>query len=224
MPVANQSFRAVYNSLLHGHGLSNLSSYEDALVLIVTLVNDILYNQYSHVGLDTSSPPHSSSPMSADRDFSHRRRVLEAGLHRWERAFPIPSSPSNVLVLYYLAHILLKSPRMLDLPGTLGQNGPIELMSHEAIHEVCSEAVDSAWKLLEAVERSLESYGYRISIWLPIGTFIAGLVVWSYHTTSEVDMRYGGLKSLSLYENALSQMPWPCCVEMAQTLGRLRAC
>ncbi|PVI04195.1 hypothetical protein DM02DRAFT_611649 [Periconia macrospinosa] len=80
------------------------------------------------------------------------------------------------------------------------------------------EALEIAWDVFEHVDLGTKVKNHRMSIWLPEITFLSALTVWYSHSNKGHRGRYGGGRSLVMYQKLLLQLPWPCCTEMAAVL------
>ncbi|KIW98743.1 uncharacterized protein Z519_00406 [Cladophialophora bantiana CBS 173.52] len=224
MPTSNHHFRAVYNSMIHGYALpADAKSCEDALLLLVALLSDIIYMQHCHCsapgyheGEVTGVPLRNPFiPLSVQGERCRLTADMSAALSRWERHFKHQIG-KDILALYYFAHLRLTCLGLGDLnyAAMSGCNSS----SFKSI-EIPDKALDLAWLILEQCHRLREDQ--RLAIWLPIVLFQSALVVWQKLKSPTPHRKYGTLRVLNAFSNEISKLPWSCCGEMTETLDKL---
>lgn len=219
MPSSAHSFRLIYNSLLHGFPLPpDVSSQEDALLILVALLADIVYYQSAfqpHIVREESGVgPKSHVPLSSSSEHVRLIESLGAALSRWNRYFH-QSSSGDILVLYRLARMRLLAPAMVTYRGSIAMYG-------RQMGEPSERTISLAWEILDLTESVLDNNTQRMSMWLPMAIFASAVVVWKGLMHSKDSMgRHGRLRMLSLFQEKLSQLPWPCCHRMIADLDYL---
>lgn len=228
MPSSVHSFRIIYNLLAHGNALPpDVKSPEDGLLLLTALLSDIIYIQRCHMSLSPLSTPKDENlcnpyaPLSAKSEFLRQSADMMVALSRWENTFH-DNVENDILALYYFTRLHLTCPALWELPSMAGYGsiGSHQIESREM--EVSDKAMDLAWLVLDHCDKSSKSARPNLSIWLPIVLFISALVVWQrLRSRAPTDLKYGTLKVLSMFEQEIARLPWPCCREMSKTLDRL---
>ena len=229
---SKQSFRVVYNSLVHGFSLQDqISTSEDALLLLIALLNDLIYAQRSNRMLandwhcspelvDNHGPDLRNPylPLSVTGEHSRLLEAYDAALTRWCTQFGNLVEPS-ITVLYHFARLALGCPELCSLSRLAGyRTVPISNDTQRAI-TITDMAVDAAWQILDQGDTCIRSTKDRLAIWLPLSLFMSALVVWKQICSS--GSRGGSLKILEPFRTRLASLPWPCCTEMVCTLDRL---
>lgn len=243
MPSATIDFQVVYRLLLDDRILYNdhipqqQFSNEDSLLLVMALLSDLLYLRCSlrevaptpsKMAFPTSSPLAQESsnpfrPFSHQMELDHMETTISLALDKWQRWFRGRTS-SEVLALYHYIRMYLLFDQLLQLPKAAGYRGmaPVSL---DTSFSVSDQAVREAWKVLDcaaAVSQSLAP-DRLYPFWLSVVVFHAGLVVWARqsHANATGPPEYASTRVLLAFKVELDAMPWPCCTEMAATLGRL---
>ncbi|KAJ9608015.1 hypothetical protein H2200_007003 [Cladophialophora chaetospira] len=173
MPTSNHHFRSVYNSMVHGFALpADVKSSEDALIVLVALLSDIIYMQHCHVpGIQAGKgqPENPFLPLSVQGERDRLNAEMLAALSRWELQFKHQVG-KDLLALYYFAHLRLTCHGLEDL-NHAAMSG-LKSSSIEPI-EVPDKALDLAWLILEHCHGLPEDQ--RVEIWLPVVLFQSAL-------------------------------------------------
>jgi hypothetical protein len=216
MPASSHSFRTAYNSLTHGFPLPpDMSRSEDVLLLLVALLADIVYYQCTFPATPFTSQVEPHTTLSVPSERLRLTDSLRGALLRWERYFG-SSSRGDVLMLYHLACMKLLTPEILMPKRPFGSG------QHRSGQPPPDEAISSAWQVLDLSENVLANDTQRLSVWIPISIFASAAVVWEGMSSSKDNMgKHGRLRILTMFQEKLSQLPWPCCDRMNAELGRL---
>lgn len=235
MPGSNHQFPTLYRSLLRGDEIpQDVRSKEDALLLLTALLNDIVYAQrclppttvvgsgrQTHIGSKLRSP---FTPLSAASEMSRLKDIITAGLSRWEGFFR-PHVGNDILALFCFCKLQLICPDTWKLPQMAGY-GETDSNSQHPGHpdpgpfQVPDKAMALAWLVLDHCHK-ISPKG-KLSVWLPPIVFLSALVVWQrLRGESPANPKYGSVKVLSLFNNEIAGLSWPCTVEMMKTLNRL---
>ena len=246
MPSSNHQFRTIYNSLTHGYTLPcDVRSREDALLLLTALLEEIVYLQRCYLSIPF---PHSYSagaverlpdnneqrlrnpyaPLSSKSEFARLSDAFLAALSRWEQHFQ-QQIGSDIFALYYFTKLQLICPEIWELPHRVNYGAPAGVdddspntFQHATPLEISDKAMDLAWLVLDTCDQTSQSAEHRLSIWLPIVLFLSALVIWQkLHCQPSTNLKYGSLKVLSMFRNEIARLPWPCCIQMAESLDRL---
>lgn len=243
MPCSDHPFRTVYNSLIHGYALpSDVKSDEDALLLLIAILNDIVYMLQCHLSMpyppsyqesNTSGLAESQigplrnpwAPLSLQSEFCRLGADLLAALSRWHVHFK-DQVRNDILALYHFTELQLLCPDLGALYHVSGYAIQPDFASTEANNtkklDISDKALDLAWLILEHSDISSEPAQERLSVWLPIILFSSALVVWhKLQSTSSKSRRYGTVSVLITFKNLIVNLPWPCCKPMVATLDRL---
>jgi hypothetical protein len=246
MPSSNHQFRTIFNSLTHGYTLpQNVRSREDALLLLTALLEEIIYLQrcYLSIPFASSYAPgvvkglsrnkettlrNPYAPLCSESEYSRLSDALLNALARWEQHFQ-QQLGSDILALYYFTRLQLICPEIWELPhlAKYGIAAGVEddspnTFQHAKCFDVPDKAMDLAWLILDQYDQISKSAERRLSIWLPIVLFLSALVIWQkLQCQPSSNLKYGSLKVLSMFRNEIAQLPWPCCIQMAETLDRL---
>ncbi|KIV94442.1 hypothetical protein PV10_02209 [Exophiala mesophila] len=238
MPCSNLDFQYVYRDLLDTtvDGLLPLrpTSQDDALVLLMAVVSDLLYlrrsiGQVVQMAASTNKPaprenPH--FPLSAHAELERMEFVLSHALDRWHLQFHTSAAP-EIMAFYHYCRMYRSCDRLLDLPALAGHGEMNTPPATKVDLSVSGETIRQAWLVLDGA--SMRSHQHSrdplCPIWLPIVVFHAGLVVWAEHGfgREQNSTAYRGAKILLPFKIELERMPWPCCREMVATLSRLAA-
>jgi hypothetical protein len=243
MPSSDYAFRTVYSSLIHGYSLPSIvQSNEDALLLLIAMLNDIFYMQQCHLSMpyppsyhesDTSSLSSTQimplrnpwAPLSLQREFCRLGADLLSALSRWHQHFK-DRVRKDILALYYFTELLLLCPDLGTLHHSAGYGTRTEFASTQTRItrdlDISDKAWDLAWLILEHSESTSEPPQQRLSIWLPLILFSSALVVWhKLQSTVGHNRKYGTLSVLTTFRHEIAKLPWPCCGAMTETLDRL---
>jgi hypothetical protein len=230
LPSSRQQFRVVYNSLTHGYPLlQDLRSQEDSLMLLAALLSDILYMQRCRLSshqpdskLDRLANPY--VPLSSDSEATRLQAEMTDALARWAKHFQRGAKP-NVLALYHFVQLQLACPEIWRLPhlAEYGNDNLHQRNQNQMHHfDIPERAMDLSWLILDQCGKSSTSEPDRMSIWLPITLFMSALVIWHrLRSQMAIGQGHGALKMLTPFRNEIVRLPWPCCVSMSKTLGRL---
>ncbi|KAF7590093.1 hypothetical protein BBP40_003249 [Aspergillus hancockii] len=246
LPSSRHQFQLVYRQLLNSHEPlpSNIHNQEDALLLLVALLCDIIYIHTNDLGYrlrsktrvyDSDSvpsrgpPANPFTPLSLRRERQRQQDYLTSALDRWHRHL-VGVADKNILALFSFCKLLLCCPdlqllsRLAGYPvsptsGLPSQDMPLSSGPHQA--SVSEDAVKHAWKVLDHTNVSKRSLDSQLPIWLPISLFSAALVVWQDIRSHPSIGRYGSLKVLGTFIHELNQLPWDCCQVMSSVLQRL---
>ncbi|KAF4422047.1 hypothetical protein FACUT_10845 [Fusarium acutatum] len=221
MPQTGYPFQMINNALLRDQALPNdLGHREDALALSMALLSNIIRTHKTYFvplsGLirpDTWNP---YRPLTWRSELANTVAVFNTALARWESHF-LQQADHDVIALHYFTKLYLMVPNIAELPRLArgGTSGSVRLAEQMAIPD---EALEIAWDVFEHVDSAVKVKNLKISIWLPEITFLSALVVWHSHSNKRHRGRYGGIRSLVMYQKLLLQLPWPCCTEMAAVL------
>lgn len=242
MPTSLFDFQDVYRVLLSGDkpahpltpGHEGGFKSEDCLLLLMALMSDLLYLRQS---FERVSHPMSSFdrgeirynpfiPFTPHMERDHMEARLSLALDTWHRWFKADAS-SEVLALYHYSRMYLSFDRVLTLPSLSGYGGQDSAANLPDEISITDEAVREAWRVLDSATARIEpTWATRLCpIWLPIVVFHAALVVWAHHVLhTDASHRHAeneSVRVLQAFKVELDVMPWPCCTEMAATLGRL---
>lgn len=236
MPSSPHNFAQLYSSLLSGARPlpSDIKADEDSLLLLIGICADILFIQHSFsylllaADLSTQTRPNPYAPLSPPAEALRYRFILNAALMRWYQHFGDIASP-NILLMFYFCRLLLALPDVLKLPSLAGYPSSSERasmvpdMSATAIPRVSDEALNFSWQILENSHTRTEIFGGNTAIWVPVVLFYAALTIWAHleQQGSSKNLMTGTLRTLNIFKDELSHLPWPCCVEMCHTLDRL---
>lgn len=239
MPGSKAEFQDVYRALIDARSptigpLLDVASHEDALLLLMALVSDLIYLRTSlgqSVCLDALQDKCSFRvnpfvPFSSHTELERMENTLSLGLDRWYLHFH-DCVPPEIMAFYYYCRLYLTCRQVLSLASLAGylETGPFPVSSHE--FSASDDTARLAWLILDsAAARSQALSGDCLCpTWLPVVVFHAGLVLWAKHTFGGVQVRAqkGVGKMLLPFKMELEGMPWPCCEEMAATLERLMA-
>lgn len=247
LPLSRHQFQDVYWQLLNGFEPlpSNINGREDALLLLVALLCDIIYIQHNELtdrmrstpgvnGPDffpSRGPPvNPYAPLSRTRERERQQKSLLNALDRWHQHFAAVVD-KNVLALFFFCQLVLSCPDLMLLPRLAKY--PISAISGMPLENrasvsgarqvsVSEDAVKYAWKAVDHVDVSQKSFETQLPIWLPLTLFLSALVVWqSLRTDTPLGRQYGSLKVLRTFIHELNQLPWDCCRVMASVLGQL---
>lgn len=246
LPMSPYQFRLIYNSLLHGYVLpKEVTKREDALFLLAAILSDVIYIQNfyfaaSQIRSRETRPSGSLLierrhhlenpfvPFGAESEYSRSTTSLLQGLDRWLQQFQ-QHVGQDMLVLYYFCRLLLICPQIIRLPRLAGY-GNLSVYEFDSRRiavekeeiEITDDAMDLAWLILDQHEPEPSQPEKQMCIWLPIALFLPALVIWQrLRCQSSSGRKYGTLKVLKMFKAELEQLPWPCALEMANTLGRL---
>ena len=251
MPSSNYHFRPIYKSLVRGSPQlpKDLQTREDALLLLVALLIDILYLQrcnpstYSapayrdpvvdESGIADEAPLRNPyAPLSLQSELSRLSSGIQDALNRWEQHFLLEQVGHDIYALYYFCTLHLLCTNLWDLrrladyvaKTTTPSNGSID--STNVVHarqlNIPDKALDFAWLVFENCDVTSERPERKMAVWLPAILYISALVVWQkVRERSSTDTRYGTLRTLNMFKHELEQLPWPCCSEMTLTLDNL---
>ncbi|KAH8799729.1 hypothetical protein F5884DRAFT_115638 [Xylogone sp. PMI_703] len=246
MPSSNHQFRTVYNSLTHGYTLpKDVTTQEDAFLLLTALLSDITYMQRCRPSLPFLSTYNASgandqsthiqtplrnpyAPLSSQSESSRMAADMLVALSRWKQHFQHRVG-SDIYALYYFSRLQLICPNIWELPHLAGygvvagsSNDDLKSSQHTKKIDISDKAMDLAWLVLDSCDKRPEPLEGSLAIWLPIVLFLSALVVWQRLRSQPVaDLKYGTLKVLSMFSAEITQLPWPCCIEMANTLNML---
>ena len=197
-----------------------ITSPDDALVLLMGLLSDVIYLQRSLGPMRASAANQFNPyvPLSPHTEFSRLRNTLRQALNQWIGAFQ--DTPPAVKAFYHLCRLHLSQPDIASLVNEVGYLQPAKRLSFAGV-TVADEAVEHAWLILDTV--AARSNGRDIdesvsSPWLPMSVFHAALVVWARQQWGNA---YGSNRILLPFVVELSHMPWPCCERMCSTLNSL---
>ncbi|KAK6429178.1 hypothetical protein LTR95_014677 [Oleoguttula sp. CCFEE 5521] len=223
MPQSGHSFRTSYTSLLHGFTLpDNLSTTEDALLLLTSLLADILYLQKCfEAPLAIGAPSHCSPyrPLCIDAEYPKRQAAFHAALHNWKVRFWGRIS-QDVMALFHYTRLQLVVPEINKLASFVDQQLSGDICAN-MMHDIPPEAVKLAWSVLANTEDSPTIQGKKLAVWLPIVLYLSALVVWRAHSDDGIPEGPGGVRTLGLFASAMQALPWPCCAHMSANLRKL---
>ncbi|KAK4502774.1 hypothetical protein PRZ48_006200 [Zasmidium cellare] len=211
LPRSGHPFRTVYHSILYGHDPPpDTANSEDPLVLIIALLTDIVYTQICHsTDALSSAKTIPFRPMSSTSQYTRSSDAFNGALGRWKQHFGNCVEP-DILSIFHFARLVLLVPGLYSVTDcTMVVNLP----------GMSSEAAEVAWIVLDDAEKALEKPDKSMVRWLPIVLYTSGLVVAGFNL---LNPRLGGLRSLVMFEHALSRLPWPCSRRMAENLRQLR--
>ena len=233
MPGSAAQFQDVYRTLLddrtlHDQVAPSDFSKEDALLLLVALLSDLLYlrrslGQVVHLAASIGKQPTQYNPFGAfspHMELNHMSTILSRAMDKWHRWFHASTSP-EIMAFYYYIRMHLSFNQILTLPQAAGYRGGDPAPGSGNRPSIPDKTVGEAWRVLD----NAAGWSQRASAdslcpaWLPIAVFHAALVVWAHYARVE----YGSARMLLAFKMELDGMTWPCCVEMAATLGRLIA-
>ena len=237
MPSSPYNFHQMYRCLLLGARPlpSDLRADEDSLLLLTGVCADILYIQhsFSNVMLPAENSGGQSrqnpyAPLSPTSEALRHRFVLKAALMRWHQHFGDGAS-RDVLSMFFFCRLLLALPDILLLPCLAGyppnskQTSTLPDWCQETMLEISDEAINFAWLILDNSNAQNDGSGANVSIWLPVVLFFAALTIWYHlhHQRSRSNLKTGTLRTLNVFKDELSHLPWPCCAEMCRTLDKL---
>ncbi|KIW92099.1 uncharacterized protein Z519_07083 [Cladophialophora bantiana CBS 173.52] len=245
MPSSNHQFRTLYNSLTHGYALpQDVRSREDSLLLLTVLLSDTIYTQRCHFSMpfftdcqvDVADKSSSNRmplrnpyvPLTSQSEYSRLSADLLAALCRWEQHFQRHVG-TDVLAFFYFVKLQLMCPELGKLPRLAGygtassfresQRNPSPYVEQIDIPD---KAMELAWLVLDHCDGHSQAPERRLAVWLPVILFLSALVAWQkLHSRPIAGLKYGSLKVLGMYRDEIAKLPWPCCVEMTNTLDRL---
>lgn len=239
MPGSKAEFQDVYGALIDqrcncitADALLEVTSDEDALLLLMAIVSDLIYlrtslGQIVHTDRwpdQRARRGNPFAPLSSHTELERMENILSLALDRWYRQVHECVS-AEIMAFYYYCRLYLTCPHVLNLPSLAGYPDARTPPISSYAFSVSEEAVRLAWLVLDsaAMRSQLVSGGCLCPIWLPIVVFHAGLVLWAKHTFSSVQIGEpkGVRKMLLQFKQELDGMPWPCCEEMAKTIGLL---
>jgi hypothetical protein len=251
MPSSHYHFRHIYKSLIRGSPQlpKDLQTREDALLLLVALLSDILYLQRCNLST-YSAPAHRNpvvdesgiadepplrnpfAPLSLQSELSRLSSEILDALNRWEQHFLLEQVGRDIYALYYFCtlHLLCTNlwelRRLADYVAMKTTPGNDTINSTTVVHarqlNIPDKALDFAWLVLDNCDVRSEPPERKMAIWLPAILYISALVVWQkVRERSSTDMKYGTLRTLNMFKHELEQLPWPCCSEMTLTLDNL---
>jgi hypothetical protein len=237
MPSSPYNFHNMYNCLISGARPlpSDLKMDADSLLLLTGICADILFSHYSFSSVSecaeellaqSSQNPH--APLSCPAEALRHQYILKAALSRWLQHFE-EVVRQDVLAFFYFCKLLLCFPDVLKLPQLVGYPPNTNSAStttgstNPGLIEVSDEAVNCAWRILDNSDALGDASGPNIAIWLPAVLFYAGLTIWCHLRPqgSSLNSRTGTMRTLKMFKDELSHLPWPCCVEMCCTLDGL---
>lgn len=168
-------------------------------------------------------------PFSPENENRQVHQRLQQALNIWSHSYLLVAG-KDIAALFYFCKMYLSIPSLSLLPiivgysSSWGHSSPVARESKlvdSGLYDD-SEALKNAWRILENVGHS----GELTPVWFPIVLFYASLVVWrmiNSNTNSGPNRAHLSLRVLQLFKIELEQMEWPCCITMAETLGRLMA-
>lgn len=237
MPSSSLAFQDVYRALLDDKTPQNnlsgeVTSHEDALLLLMALLSDLLYlrqslGQVVRLAASTHTEPpgyNPFTPFTPRNELDHIETLLSLALDNWHARFHVSVTP-ELMAFYHYTRMYLSFDQLLSLPHIVGYRGlrSGSLSSNEL--SISDKTVREAWLVLDHVAARAQSplEGSLCPVWLPVVVFHAGLVVWAKHNLGRVQggEEYGSARILLVFKMELAAMPWPCCEEMAATLQRL---
>ncbi|KAF4944450.1 hypothetical protein FGADI_12672 [Fusarium gaditjirri] len=198
----------------------DLGLREDALALSIALLSNIIRTHKTYFVLlssrirpDTWNP---YRPLTWRSELANAIAVFNTALARWGINF-LQQADHDVLALHYFKKLYLMVPSIGELPSLArgGMSRPVQLAEQMTIPD---EALEIAWDVFEHVDSAVKVKNHKMSIWLPEITFLSALTVWHSHSNKRHRWRYGGIRSLIMYQKLLLQLQWPCCIEMAAVL------
>ncbi|KAJ1323242.1 hypothetical protein MN608_11388 [Microdochium nivale] len=223
LPQKGYPFQTINDALLHGRALpTDLGHREDALALSIALLSNMMRTHKTYFGplsvLIRPDPWNPYRPLTWRSELANAAAVFNTALARWEGHF-LQHADHDVLALHYFAKLYLIVPSIAEL-ASLASSGsirPVQLAEQTAIPD---EALEIAWDVFEHVDSAIAVKNHRMSIWLPEVTFLSALAVWHGRSNKGHRRRYGGIRSLVMFQKLLLQLPWPCCTEMAAVLDK----
>lgn len=239
MPSGNYDFQDIYRICVNHHEVnqplpSDMTSPDDALLLVIAFLSDLLYFRRSFAmlfqtsakqHLQQSCPGNPFVPLTPRTELNRLHDTLTSALDTWAQRFQSFMTP-EVMSFYYYCRLQLACPELLNLPRLAGHS----LFSRTATDDyhgdpISDMAVSIAWSVLDvASRRSKDSRAqYLCPVWLPVCVFHAALVVWAQQTVAQTQGRrkHGSRIMLLAFKLELAEMPWPCCADMTSTLERL---
>ncbi|EUC43272.1 hypothetical protein COCMIDRAFT_28228 [Bipolaris oryzae ATCC 44560] len=224
MPQSGYPFQMINGALLHGQAIPNdLGNREDALALSIALLSNIIQTHKMYFGPLSvhirPDPWNPYRPLTWRSELTNTVAVFNSALARWESHF-LQKADHDVLALHYFTKLYLMVPSIAEFPS-LARGDAIRSVQLAEQMVIPDEAWETAWDVFEHVDLAIKVKEYRISIWLPEIIFLSAVIVWRSHSNNGHRRRYGGLRSLVMYQNFLLRLPWPCCREMAAVLDLL---
>jgi hypothetical protein len=240
MPGSNLAFQGVYHALLDENTTEpnievSRSSQEDALLLLMAILSDVIYIRGS-LGHAISSGllgsehlprrnPH--IPFSAPSELIRMEQKLSQALTRWHDHFLEHATPKNRAFYYYctIYSSCRQLQRLVDPVRSTSKGLPSDLKRPGTLSD---RDVRAAWLILDNVSewqqnRSAETI---CPIWFPVMVYHAAVVVWAQQWCSEASSGisfHASTRILVPFKIELSQMHWPCCKHMVAALDRLSA-
>ena len=244
-PSSQNDFHRVYQALLQQGDdtieqqaplWAGLGPREDAVVLLVAILSDSICLQKSlgHMAfpvdeLDAFRQHHNPFlPLAPRSELDRMQRSLSGALDRWYRHFHVVAT-SEVIALYHYCRLHLSCPKLSCLsqiagykPMVLNATSPKPSGLRLAV-KVSEESVGHSWLVLDCAAARGKTSGNLCPAYLPIIVFHASLVVWAKLHNKETSKgdNYSSTRVLLAFKAELSEMEWPCCVEMASTLDNL---
>ena len=244
MPSPPHEFREVYSALLQEPSSNTVqpristetTSQDDIVLLLIAILSDSIclgrslgrlveVESCTNVDMRKHNP---FVPLSPHTELDRMQNRLSTALDRWHTRFHNSISP-EVLALYHYCTLYLCCAEFPILPGLAGYQTPTSPPSHSSRPiptndiRMSDQSVRQAWLVLDNVASRSRSSNGLCPVWLPIVVFHGALVIWaniSFGRAGDSD-KYGSTRALLAFKVELEEMPWPCCVEMAATLGRL---
>ena len=245
LPSSQHEFQRIYKALLQQETDTleqqtplwlGLSSQEDAILLLVAILSDSICLRRSlgqmalHVDPLDGFLHHRNPflPLAPHTELERMQRSLSGALDRWQRQFHEAATP-EIVALYHYCRLHLSCPKLPCLSQIAGYRPMIpNASSHKPSTlrlavEVSEESVSHSWLVLDSAASRGKPSGSLCPAWLPIVVFHASLVVWAklHNTETSKGDTYSSTRVLLAFKAELSEMEWPCCVEMALTLDEL---
>ena len=214
----------VYRSLLDGFALpADMTVGEDALVLLVALLGDIIRAQktgtLSPAVHESLSNQNLYAPMTVRWEISRLEATLESVLARWRRHFTQLSH--NVLALYHFARLHLTLPQTWKLARWTGYSERIFKASSTTGLSIPDEATDLAWEVLGESEGCTTGSESFTSIWLPVVVFHSALAIGrEFQHRGHSKTSLSSARIMGGFKEELQRLDWPCCVAMIATILR----
>ena len=232
-------FQYTYRSLLDERTRSDQETgsclgQEDALLLLMALLSDLLYARralgqtfpFATSTNNASTPYNPFGPFSPRLELDRVEEKISGALDQWHKWFHASASP-EIMAFYHYCKMYLSFDYLLCLPHLAGYRGGASTPFPTERVPLSHKAVRDAWRILDsaAMWSQPQSIDQLWPVWLPIVVFHASLVIWAQLNVNSRRSSAGvaSLRILLAFKIELERMPWPCCVAMATTLGRLIA-
>jgi hypothetical protein len=193
-------------------------SGDDALLLLVAILTDLIYLQRSLSRYaDHPDPINPFVPLSPHTEQQRMLSTLSSALDRWSESFD--SLNPDIMVLYHYSRLYLTYPGVTSVAASIGYTESIKIVKADI--KVPNTTAKFAWRILDTAAASSSRQGPKLcSPWLPVTIFHAALVIWADIATS-ASMYAPSKRILVPFILELQRMGWPCCLKMVSTLETL---